>query len=284
MPTTRLLTLDFSGLTAFVRNDQTISNSTEVQVLMPSAHLGGDGLCRHDPILAFRFKDFVADVGNPTPPEHLSFVSPNDENVAIWPLHGRDLTLRGVRPAGAASDLTLEASFSDLLSFDDLTPGLATVDPKFADRTALPAGISCRFHLTTGKLTTRTITPRLWDLGPVGGPTRRVQFAQVVRWEVEGDATLDSWFIDATHAGGTETIQLAAGAEITLSHLCPFNQNDGSRTLEKDVLAFYSLSTLNVAANQRSVLHTVPAVTPGQGIPVRPKEDSCPPATAFFGN
>lgn len=276
------LTIRFMGLCALVQDRLPREAATRVTVVLPQADEMKLGLCVHRPFLCFRHDDLAGVSGKP---DHFSFADSAAASSGLWDLQDLELSIDEDDPRAAPS-LRLEPDYERLLAFDDLTPGLGSFDPKYLKPEHWRNRVAAAMHLGTGTLSSEPVAGHedsFYDVGPRGSfDVRPVSFRQVAvfRYLGQPDQPVISVSGRRSSGGAKDTLRFRAGAELTITHLCAVGEDDGDRLYEADVLAFYELSSLNVALENRSVLHPVQLSTVGLG--TRPTTDACPPARAYL--
>lgn len=280
-----VLTIDFKGLCAFVSNAEDPKDATHVDVIMLAAEkaISKPKLCRHDPVLVFREKDFER-AGDRT--QHIAFQTyfselpqkHRDQDIGVWDLRGESLTLEGEKlPTGK---LKIDPSFEEILSLGALTGGDARVLPKWTNGD-MPAGVAARLRIDHGVLSGGPHVTGEYGLATLqASPTAWFPFRQSARWEVYAKPETPFLFLKS---GKDEWVQLREGAHILISNLCPLAP--GGIEPDVDVLAYYAMAKAKVKVADRLVFHRKPQglqpPPPPSGFPVRPGASACPPLRGY---
>lgn len=281
-----LLTIDFQGLCAFVRDREGLEDTTEATVLLMAAEdfRVDPRLCVHTPVLIFEARDLVQTQGTPT---HTTALVPGSSSsprpaLGIWPLRGRDLRVVG---AGRGA-LMLAESFGAVADLHGLTgrgqASRSCLDPHppadriIAGRVALTSGWLSAPHLVGEDRDERWVFADETASPTSGDPER---FAQEIRYELIGPSQAETVALHASRFGRedeTETLTLFAGARVAISNLCPTESTEV--TQERDFLAYYA--TLAQPPGRRLIPHRLRNANGALG--VRVGLSACPPGTTFF--
>ncbi len=290
--TQHVLTVNFQGICAFLRNNQQLQNTTEVTVVFVAGERAGENppLCTHTPVLVFNATDFLGSTGQVT---HTTALVPNSGNpgfcpaLGIWPLSGRDVRIVGA-PAGDLSlDSSLGKSFAVTADLDLLLQGHGAASPDcLAPQPPATRLVGGRMFLTSGNL---SVSARVGASGQPGDqwvfddeashPTSGTvaQFAQEVQYDFSTAVPTDNVAFEAGPMGfpANETLVLTAGAKVAISQLCPIDL--GPINDERDFLAYYALLASSVSP--RLIPHRLLAPNGG---PIRIGVSACPPTTTYI--
>lgn len=283
-----LLTIDFQGLCAFVRDRERLEDTTEVTALLLAAEdfMTDPRLCAHSPVLIFNARDLVRTQGTPT---HTTALVPGSSSsprpaLGIWPLRGRDLRVVG---AGRGA-LMLAESFGAVADLHGLTgrgqASRSCLDPDppadriIAGRVALTSGGLSAPHLVGDDGDNRWVFADEND-EPTSGDL--VRFAQEVRYEFIGPSQTRTVELHASRFGGKDeeilTLFAQEGpARVAVSNLCPTEIMEVTK--ERDFLAYYA--TLAEKPDRRLIPHRLR--NPDGSLGVRVGLSACPPGTTFL--
>lgn len=272
------LTIDFKGLCAFVADHEDPKQATRLHVAM-MGDKEQNGVCRHDPLVLFRLEDFAA---GDSATVHYSSHTVDGQHLGFWPVHGKTLTLDGIK-LPQAPKVSLRRTYGEVLRIADLNGGKDGAVVQQHVTKPGKHGVGAVLEIRHGVVSAHTWTDERWAIAPSKAtpkPDGYFYVRQVVRWRIVAPSSSVGAGV-TLKAGPHEWIQFTRGAHIVISNLCPFKPEDVKEA--EDVLAYYPICKNPLPPPSQNVLHLEGPSSLAAKTLTRPGMDACPPAAAYLG-